>query len=344
MNLSRMSIVAGVIVGLSVLAGCSKESGSLASVAGDPITMQEFNEYLESKPTVRVIVNNGQIAEVPVAETLAFQAMQDLVTRKIVLQLAADEGVRPKGKEVDAEIAFKTELQPAFVKQLQARGMSMDSIRGQVELDLAQERLLTKGITVTDEEVEKYIKDNPKQFVEPATANMTWILVNSAAQRDAAQKELDLGKAFKAVAKEKSTAPNAMQTEGAFQVQQVSQMAPELQTAVNKTAPGKMTDWIASGTGFAKFLINSKTAEKPLEMTSARKTWLKRQIALQRGRQATDLVNRVADKLRDSKIEVQERTLKDLWAKFEERLKAQAKDAKLPTTSTTGSGEPPAQK
>jgi len=338
MNLSRLSLIAGVIVGMSVLAGCNKESGSLATVAGDPVTLQEFSEYLESKPTVRVIVNNGQVAEVPVAETLAFQAMQDLVTRKIVLQLAADEGVRPSAKEVDQEIDFKIALQPAFVKQLQARGMSMDSIRSQVELDLAQERLLSKGITVTDEEVEKFIKENPKQFVEPATANMTWILVGSAAQRDAAQKELDLGKAFKAVAKEKSTAPNAMQTEGAFQVQQVNQMAPELQAAVNKTAPGKQTDWLASGTGFAKFLVNSKTAEKPLEMTAERKTWLKRQMALQRGRQGTDLVERVADKLRDSKIEVQERTLKDLWAKFEERLKAQAKDTKLPTTSTTGTG------
>jgi len=335
-----MSLVAGVIVGLSVLAGCGKESSSLATVAGDPITLQEFNEYLESKPTVRVVVNNGQVAEVPVAETLAFQAMQDLVTRKLVLQLAADEGVRPGPKEVDAEIAFKTDLQPAFVKQLQARGMSMDSIRSQVELDLAQERLLTKGITITDEEVETFIKENPKQFVEPATANLTWILVNNAAQRDAAQKELDLGKAFKAVAKEKSQAPNAMQAEGAFQVQQINQMAAPLQEAVNKTDPGKTTDWLPSGNGFAKFLVNSKTAEKPLEMTANRKAWLKRQMAIQRGRQGTDLVNRVADKLRDSNIEVQERSLKDLWAKFEERLKAQARDTKLPTTSTTGTAAP----
>ena len=333
MKISKLWALAGTAAAMSLLAGCGKESGSLATVAGEPITLQEFSEYLESKPTVRVIVNNGQVAEVPVAETLAFQAMQDLVTRKVLLQLATDEGVRPSAAQVDEEVKFKTELNPAFIKQLQARGMSMDAIRNQVELDLSQERLLTKGVSVTDEEVEKFIKENPKQFVEPATATMSWILVNDEAGRTNAQQELDRGKAFKEVAKANSVAPGAMQNEGAFQITNISQMSPELQAAISKVEPGKTTDWIKTGNGFAKFLVNAKTAEKPLEMTAARKTYLKRQLAIQRGRQGTDLTNRVADKLRESKIEVQERTLKDLWAKFEERLKATAKDTKLPTTS-----------
>src|SRR5690606_10376644 len=132
------------------------------------------------------------------------------------------------------EVKFKTELNPAFIKQLQARGMSMDAIRNQVELDLSQERLLTKGVSVTDEEVEKFIKENPKQFVEPATATMSWILVNDEAGRTNAQQELDRGKAFKEVAKANSVAPGAMQNEGAFQITNISQMSPELQAAISK--------------------------------------------------------------------------------------------------------------
>ena len=331
---------------LLLMTGCGNSNSSVANVSGDTISRDEFMEQLQTKGSVRVVVN-GQVGEVPVADTIAFQAMQDLVTRKIVLQLAKDEGVAPTEKEVDDEIAFRTKLDAGFVKNLQAKGFTLQGIRQNILSELAQERLITKGITVTESDVDKYMKDNPTQFIEPAKANMTWIFAKSAAKRDEAQKALDSGMLFKAAAKQYSEAPNAAETDGRFFIQGASdgsgdtdltKLSADIRSKIEATDTGKATDWITAGTSYAKFFINSKTSAKPIEMTKEKKELLRRRMAIQRGNAASDLTRRVADKLKNAKIEVSDPSLKDMWARFEERLKAAAKDTKLPEATTGGTG------
>lgn len=337
-----------VIAGLTLLAGCNNNS-SVANVAGDTVTRDEFMEQLQTKRTVRVNVN-GRVAEVPVADTLAFQAMQELVTRKIIMQLAKDEGVAPTEKEVDDEIAFRTKLDGTFIKNLQAIGFTLQGIRQNIMSELAQEKIITKGITVTEADVDQYMKDNPKQFIEPAKANLTFIFAKSEEKKAAAQKALDSGMLFKMAARQFSEAPNAAENEGRFAIQgatnatgdtDLSKLSPEIRGPIESTETGKATDWIKAGTSYVKFFVNSKTSAKPIEMTKEKKELLRRRLAIQRGSAASDLTRRVADKLKAAKIEVSDPSLKDMWAKFEERLKESAKDTKLPATTTGGSGETP---
>jgi len=336
------------IAGLCLLAGCNNNSG-VANVAGDPVTRDEFMEQLQTKRTVRVNVN-GQVAEVPVADTLAFQAMQELVTRKIVMQLAKDEGVAPTEKEVDDEIAFRTKLDGAYIKQFQAMGFTLQGIRQNVMSELAQEKIITKGITVTEADVDKYIKENPKQFIQPAKANLTFIYAKTEEKRAEAQKALDSGMLFKMAASKYSDAPNAAATDGRFAIPgatestgdtDLSKLTENIRGPIIAAKAGTSTDWIkadAAGTSHVKFFVNSKTEEKPVDLTKERKELLRRRMAIQRGNAATDLTRRVADKLKTAKIDVSDPSLKDMWAKFEERLKAAAKDTKLPETTTGGTG------
>ncbi|MFQ3669775.1 MAG: SurA N-terminal domain-containing protein, partial [Fimbriimonadaceae bacterium] len=70
------------------VAGCGGKSEDVVAVVnGERITTSQFYDYLERKPTVRVQTDNGPV-ELPVADTIAFQAIQDLIARRLILQLA----------------------------------------------------------------------------------------------------------------------------------------------------------------------------------------------------------------------------------------------------------------
>src|SRR5512132_2013253 len=92
------------LAAVAALGGCRGENSEiLATVNGDSITVDTFNKYLGVKTSCRVIVQ-GQVVDLPVADTLAFQAMQDLVSRAVLEQMAKDEGVQPTPAQIESEI------------------------------------------------------------------------------------------------------------------------------------------------------------------------------------------------------------------------------------------------
>jgi len=208
-----------VLATLFVSGGCGNSSSGggeiLATVAGEPITMDEFNKYLAIKPTARVIVQ-GQMVELPVADTLAFQAMQDMVSRMAVFQMAKDEGVSPTEKDVEDEIAFQKKLNPTFLTGYQRRGLTMGQIREEVKFSLVQERLITKGITVTPEEVDDWLAKNPEAGVMPESAELSWILASTPERKAQVDTALKNGEKFSAVAVKLSQAPNAAIVNGRY--------------------------------------------------------------------------------------------------------------------------------
>lgn len=307
----------------------------MAKVNGTPISMAEFNDHLQTKATVRVTVQ-GQSVELPVADTLAFQAVQDLVAQKLLLQVAADEGVAPTDEDVEAEIKFKVALQPNYLPAMKTRGFTTGQVRQLTAVQLAQERLATKGITVTDEEVQRRIKENPNLFVEPEKASLELLFVRGQDTRSKAEQALRSGTPFTSVRQQFDQAPLSLRN--AFDVSRASGdgMAIEglnepFKSAVRKTDKGKLTDWMRAGDGWAKILVHSKMPKKEIERTPERMEFLKRQIALEKAAEKNDVNKKVADKLRSSKIEVVEASLKDPWQRFEERLKKQAEETRVPT-------------
>lgn len=340
-----LTILAAAFIAIS-LVGCNKESSKgIVSVNGDAITNSELLEYLETKQTIRAVVNN-QVGNVQVQDTLSFQAMQDLVIRKLVLQMAKSEGVLPNKAEIDAEIKLRDEISPNFLRTLQARGLSMKGIREQIEVELAQQKLFTKGIEVKDSEVDEYIKAKPQEFEEPAKAELYWIVTAepSKAQVDA---ELARGTKFQDVAVNASLDPNAKRTSGKFQADVYPGGVPlvtleqSIRTTIENTAPGKATGWIAlpqqpnQAAMSAKFYVIRKTEAKKIEITEARRTWVKNQLAVLRGKQTKDIQQKLEDMMRKADIEVTDKTLKTLWEKFDEKLKEQADKTTIPNNTPT---------
>lgn len=317
-----------IVIGL-LSTGCGSEK-QLATVNNEPVTMDEFYQYLMTKRNVRVVVQ-GQVVEVPVAETLGFQALQELTTQRVLLQMAADAGLAPTEEDIEAEIKFKQAINPNYLQNMQSLGYTMGLIRREVAYLIAEERLLTRGISVEMSEVEEMMVTSPERFIQPGTTTVYQILVYGEDRKAQVDTELASAQGFKAVATNYNQSPDG--TRVSFQT---AALVEPLKSLLNATSVGSTTDWVAASGGFKKFYVESRTEDTPIEMTPERKETIRRQIALSYGRQANDLTKEIADKLRSASVEVSsdEAILKDLWSRFEETL------AKSNEASTTAIPQP----
>jgi hypothetical protein len=325
----NLFLALGALIFASV-AGCQGGGGGgdVAKVDTETITAEEFASYLKTKPTVRVNVD-GQVAELPVANSLAFQAMQDLVGKKIVISLAKEAKVAPTDAEVETEIKFRNELTPGYLQQLKDQGLSTAQIRREVYYSLAQERLITKGVAkIPMAEVEDYIKKNPERFIEPASVVMDLIYVPDQKARDTAEADFKKGASFETVKQRYDKAPADFRRAFDASVQTntgmpLERLSAEFKAAVAKTSPGSVSAWIPANPGFAKLKVVKKNAKKDIKITEERKQWLQRQMMIERGGKGSDLQQKIAKKMRESNIQVTEESVKDQWPKFMEQLKKQ---------------------
>lgn len=297
--------------------------------------MSEFHAYLERKPIVQVVVQ-GQPVEAQVLGSIGFQGLRDLINRRLLLQIAKDEGVFPTPPDIEKELTFKTKRTPDFVRRLTQQGMTLEQIKSDLTLDLARERVLTKGITVTAAEADQFIKDNPKQFSVPAQARLQYIIVGDTKVRDMVDRELRSGKAFGLVAAQYSIAQDARQNQGQFPESVIDRMPPALQALVDKTAELKMTDWKQEQDKFVKFYVVQKTASRKMPIDENLKEAVRRELAVQKGSRASELGKRLQDKLKKARIDVKLSQLQAPWKQAFDSLKQQDVDRGAQGTSATG--------
>lgn len=330
-----------------VLVGCPGRGGSgggdsLAVVNGEAISMDEFHRYLERKPAVQITfpqsaqANAGQVAELPVAGSLGFQALRDLVNRRILLQVAKDKGVLPTDAEVKTELEFQTKRRSSFVTDLVGQGLTIDDIRRDLTLDLAKEKIVTQGITVTPIEVDKFIKDNPTQFESPAQAKLRFILVKDAKKKAQVDASLASGTPFGTVAQQYSDAPNARQQGEYVQTTVVTQMPPIFQEIVKNTSENKASDWTAVEGQWLKVFVERKVAAKKITVDDTLKQVVKRQLALKNGSERMDLGTQLVAKLKQATVVVTPPYLKKPWDAAWKNLKEQDVQSNTRTGGTAG--------
>ncbi len=325
------------------LAGChsgGSDGGNLATVNGETIGLDEYHKYMERKPLVIVQTQSGP-AELPVAAPLGFQALRDLINRRVLLQVAKDDGVFPTAADVDKELEFQRKRDPQFIQKLLGQGMTIDDIKRDLTLDLAKERVVTKGITVTPADADKFIKDNPQRFMNPEQAKLRVIAVREASKKASVDKDLAAGQPFPQVAVAYSIAPDVRRTQGIFPISNVQQMPPELQAIVRSTPEGKVADWKQFGNEWAKIMVEQKIAAKPVAIDDTMKESVRRALAMEKGGQATDLAKRLVDKLRTSKVAVTPPALKTQWDTAFKSLQESDVKASTGTGKATGGANAP---
>ncbi len=334
--------------------GCGKGGGGgeeLAVVNNVTIPMVDYFKTMERKNRLTAFVNpqalaadpssgrlGTQLTVVQPSPSLAFQALQECIANEIIRQVAKDEAVYPKPEDVEAEIKLEEERDPNFVKNLSQEGLSIDQIKSELTLRLARLNLQAKGVTVTDADVDKFVKDNPAQFTVPAKAALQYIEVNDQKTRDLADKELKEGQMFAAVAQHYSTQPNGKEMQYRFPEETIANMAPALQKLVGETKEFTATKWVFDDgrKKWVKFYVQRKTKPQPVNMNNYLRQMVKRELQRTKGARSQDPNKRIAEKLKTSKIEIKVKYLEEPWKKAYAEL---TKPKDEPKAETTGAAK-----
>ncbi len=322
MNLKKQELAFGIMIGaivtsgLFVTSGCKgKTSEVMAVVNGEQITREDFYSYMEHKPSVMVQTPQGA-ATANVATPLNFQSLNDLVNQKLLEQMAKDEGVYPSDQEIKNEIEYQQTKNQGFVKSLTSQGYTMTEIRRQLALERCRYKLITKGIKISSAQVENYIKNNPQQFLNPKTVDLSWIVVKD----EATQKEVDSaikgGETFSIVATRYSIAKTP-----AYPSRLYSQFPDRLKQVVDKLPEGSTSDWLVDGNNKVRFRVEKKTEASKVEVKDWMKVEIERALATQKGSVAVDLDKRLLAKRKEANLAVNTPGLKEQFDTIAKSLK-----------------------
>lgn len=364
------------LAAMAIAAGCSRGGSGggdvLAVVNGEPITMDEFHSYLEHKPSVNVMITPALLqalvqrqvsansvvplpvpvarGENPYGQSLAFQALTDLVRRKIILQIAKDDGVSPTSGDIEKELSFQTKKDKDFVKRFTQQGFTLDKLRNELTLDLANYNIITKGVTYSPAEVDKYIQEHKDLLKQPPMAGFDIVVVKDAEGKSQVDKALATGDTFRKVATQYTINRNQTSLQG-----NVDSFPEPLKSIVQKTAEQRASDWFSvapvekgkqpdpNKAPFAKIYINRKIAAKDIAVDEVVRTTIERSEKLRIGSKATDIAKRVKDKLKTSKIDVNVPYLSEQWKKEFRDFQNEVDKSSTPQTATGGATAPDAE-
>lgn len=325
-----------------VISGCGKgiTGGTAATVGDATISKTEYYSYLEQKGTM--LVNyQGQVFNAPLDGTPAFQAIKDLVINQIILKIAKDEGVSPTENDAQAELTFQEVDTPNLMQEAISRGYSPDMLLDEVKVNLAKYRILTKGVTVTDTEVDQFIKDHPDQFMKPPVIDSSMIIVDSTQKKNEVDSSLSKGESFHAVAANFSIQPDGNHLQFKFPIQDPSKMPAPVANLLNATSVGHSTAWVHAQEGWVKFFINTKTPATPMVIDAHLKEKVRRALMQEKGMSAADFNNRVKNELIKDKdnIKIDQKAAEAEWKQFISQL-ANNTSAVVPNSSAGGTGSP----
>lgn len=332
MNLKKQELAFGIMIGavvtsgLFVTSGCKgKTAEVMASINGEQISREDFYTYMEHKPTVMIQTPQGA-TNANVATPLNFQALNDLVNQKLLEQMAKDEGVYPTDAEIKNEIEFQQTKNQGFVKTLTSQGFTMSEIRRQLALERCRYKLITKGIKINEAQVDNYIKNNPQQFMNPKTVDLSWVVVKDAAAQAEVDSAIKAGETFAIVATRYSIAKTP-----AYPSRLYSQFPDRLKQVVDKLPDGGTSDWLVDGNNKVRFRVEKKTEASKIEIKGWMKVEIERALATQKGSVAVDLDKRLLAKRKDAALVVNTPGLKEQFDTIAKSLKES--DVKASTTT-----------
>ncbi len=177
----------------------------VATVNGDPITLAEFQERF------------ARAGFKPEREA-ALEAKQDflnrLIERKMMLKDAQRKRIKIGMPEINAKIdRMRVENGKDLKETLSGLGIDFEKWKADVWEDLMIERLLarevSKRVAVSSAEVRRYYQANTQEFEKPEQVRARQIVSATEADAKKVMETLKAGNDFSAVARQKSTAPEA---------------------------------------------------------------------------------------------------------------------------------------
>jgi foldase protein PrsA len=269
---------------------------TIAVVNGEVIKGTEFYRRMEYLPGVGRMVGNSFAKFSP-----GFLTLEQIITEKLIMQLAKEKGVSPSEQEVKDELAYIMSTDPGTVKGWKESGQTDEEFIIYLRYNLCQFKLLTRGITITDQEIDQFYKTNEVLFTTPKLVSLRVIAVQTAEQAAAVDLDIEGGKKFDEVAKARSL-----------------DLSDQARKSLEGVKVGGTTAWIVGGTTRVKFMVESITPEvkQPLDVNLRKR--IRRELMLTKGKVKNEqaLQQEMRDKRKTATIDIKDKVYAETYKQF----------------------------
>jgi foldase protein PrsA len=135
------------------------------------------------------------------------QTLEGMINELVVQQAVAEAKVTATEEEIDEEIATITAMydsREAFENELTTYGYTIEQLREQIGNQLAVEKIVSKDVNVTDDEVKQYFESNKASYDTPEQVRASHILVATKQEADTLLQQIQGGADFASLATENS--------------------------------------------------------------------------------------------------------------------------------------------
>ncbi len=234
----------------------------VAIIVGDGVVLEsQINSMLKS--IEQRFAEQG--AALPPAESMLEQVRERLIIEELQLQMAIRGGVRVGDGELNQafeEIAKNNEMTlEAFIESLESEGASYEELRDQVRKEMIIQRVqrgkVGRQVDITEQELDGFLATegsvkelSPELFIRQ-------ILVEDKIKAEKVLSDLESGKDFQVLAKERSTSANAA-SGGEMGWRNLADLPSLFADALKGKKKGYVSPPLESGSGFFVLQLEDK--------------------------------------------------------------------------------------
>ena len=282
----------------------SVASASSASTTGAKPSIPEPPNYTACIAAAKAAARPAKGQKPPTEAQLKTQCEQEykslqqevlgfLISSNWVLGEASSLGVKVSDQEVKKQFEkIKSQQFPKaaeFEKFLKSSGQTVSDLLLRVKLNLLsskiQQKIVKEKSKVTQAQIQKYYKNNPKRFEVPEKRDLLIILTKTEDQAKKAKQEIESGKSFESVAKRVSIDPTSKSNGGKLPGVVKGQEEKSLDTAIFSAKKGALTGPVKTPFGYYIFEVQSTTAGSQQSLKQAEAS-IKSQLTAQQQQQA----------------------------------------------------------
>ncbi|MGI5920810.1 MAG: SurA N-terminal domain-containing protein [Syntrophomonadaceae bacterium] len=247
----RYIVVVFTVLALLTLAGCSK-SDTVGEVNGYQITTEEMDQRIN---LIKASYESSQgkpldiTKDKEVIARIEDQAFELLVLQRLIKEDAEKRGIKVSDREVDSSLKNFKEAnnqrdQDGYSTFLKDRKLDESGLRGLIKDELLWQKVeneVTRGISVSQGDIEQYYEKNKTAFIEPGGIEIYHILVNTEKEAKDIIGKINNGGDFTQLAKQYSICPSKDKGGDLGILNENTDFVPEFKIPALKLQPGQMT-------------------------------------------------------------------------------------------------------
>jgi peptidyl-prolyl cis-trans isomerase C len=254
----------------------------LARVNGESVKKADFDRMIKTMES-----RAGQPIPADRRDEIMRGALDQLITYTVLSQESKSRGIKVEAAEIDAKMAqLKAQFptQQAFDKALKDRGMTVESLRKDAQVDLSVTKLMDAEVATlpgpSDAEAKEFYDKNPDKFKEDEQVRASHILIRvdekadaatkqkARAEIDAVLKQVKAGGDFAKLAQEHSQDGSASQG-GDLNYFNKGQMVAPFDKVAFELKPGQLSDVVTTQFGYHIIKVTDKKPGRTVPFAEA---------------------------------------------------------------------------